>query len=471
MHRWIGGGRSGGIVPQDGSHQVPVCVAAAPADVPDAAFPSRARGYYVLGLLIAAYIVSMMDRTMLSLLVDPIRASLHITDFEISLLHGFAFAIFYTVLGLPMGRLVDRYNRRNLVIGGIVFWSVATAACGLARNFWQMFAARVSVGVGEATLSPAAFSILSDYFPPADRSRVLAFFMTGIYLGTGIATFGGGALIAFVPAATIPLLGHYEPWQVIFLIIGVAGLPVGLALLTAREPRRLGRGPRLAPGVDHERIPLPQVLAYMLERRRVYVMLILGIGLYAMMTNGLKGWVPTFLKRTYGWSPAEVGVRFGLVLLVFGTIGTACGGYGAMWLRKRGHVDANMRLGVVSALVVLPFGIAAPLMPNGAASLALYAVVILMAGVPFGVSAAAIQQITPNRMRGQVSAIYLFGLNLAGIGTGPVLVAMFTDFVFHDDHALRYSLACLALVAVPLSALFYGLGLRPFRAELERDEF
>ncbi len=434
-------------------------------------FPSSAQGYYVLAVLILAYIVSYIDRTMLTLLVDPIRATLKISDFEISLLHGFAFAIFYTVLGLPMGRMADRHNRRNLIIGGIFVWSVATALCGFARNFWQMFGARVSVGVGEATLSPAAYSLLSDYFPPERRSRVLSIYTSGIYLGAGIATFGGGALIAFVPGLTISGFGYHEPWQVIFMIIGLLGLPVGLALLTVREPLRHGANAVLAPTVDAVRIPLRSVVAFMWERRRVYGLLILGISCYAMMTNGLKGWIPTFLQRTYGWSPADVGVSFGLVLLVFGTIGTAWGGFGALWLRKRGYVDANMRLSVMAALLILPFGVAAPLMPDGQLSLALYSVVILLAGVPFGVSAAVIQQVTPNRMRGQVSAVYLFWLNLAGIGTGPIVVAFFTDFVFHSDQALGYSLACLAAITVPLSAWFFYAGLKPLRGALAQGEF
>lgn len=166
-----------------------------------------------------------------------------------------------------------------------------------------------------------------------------------------------------------------------------------------------------------------------------------------------------------------MGVQFGLVLLVFGTIGTAWGGFGAVLLRRRGYLDANMRLSVIAALLILPFAIVAPLMPTGQLSLAIYAIVILLAGVPFGVSAAVVQQITPNRMRGQVSAVYLFWLNLAGIGAGPIVVAFFTDYVFHSDRALGLSLAWLAAVTVPLSALFFYLGLKPLRASLATGEF
>lgn len=432
------------------------------ADAPrDAAYPPSRQGYYVLAVLILAYIVSYIDRTMLTLLVDPIRATLKISDLQISLLHGFAFALFYTILGLPMGRIADRRSRRNLIFGGVLVWSLATSLCGFARNFWQMFAARVSVGVGEATLSPAAYSLLSDYFPPEERSRVLGIYTSGIYLGAGIATFGGGALIAFVPAITLPVLGHHEPWQVIFMLIGLLGIPVALMMLTVREPER-----HVAPVADafnEVAIPLRTIARYMWERRGAYGALILGISCYAMMTNGLKGWIPTFLMRTYGWAPADVGVGFGLVLLTFGTIGTASGGFGAVWLRRRGQDHADVRLSLYAALAILPFAAVAPLMPTGGLALTVYAVVIFLAGVPFGVCATVVQQITPNRMRGQVSAIYLFWLNLAGIGTGPVIVALFTDQVFGNDAALRYSLGCLALVTVPLSALAFLMALRSLR--------
>jgi MFS family permease len=427
---------------------------------PDGDYPSPLLGWYVTGVLILAYMVSYLDRQMLTLMVDPIRQTFGISDLQISLLHGFAFAIFYTVLGLPMGRIADRYNRRNLIVGGIVFWSLMTSLCGVARSYGQMFLARVGVGVGESTLSPAAYSILSDYFPPEQRARVLSVYTSGIYLGAGLATFGGGALLSILSPATLPLLGAREPWQIVFLLLGLVGLPVALMLATVPEPKRRGLGK------STEHLTYRQVFAFMGRHRRAFVALIFGISAYSMVTNGLKGWIPTFLMREYGWSPAEVGVRFGLVLLVFGTTGTAAGGFMAVALRRKGHTDANLKVAMFAGAAMLPLGLAAPLMPGAGLALAVYAAVIFVAGIPFGVAASAVQEITPNRMRGQVSAVYLFGVNLAGIGTGPIVVAFFTDKVFGDDGALPYSLALLVAVGAPLSLALLGWGRKAYRAAM-----
>jgi len=430
---------------------------------PDGDYPSSATGWYVTFVLVLAYMVSYVDRTMLTLLVDPIRKTLQISDLQISLLHGFAFAIFYTILGLPMGRIADRYNRRNLIVVGIAFWSVMTSVCGLARSFGQMFAARVGVGVGEATLSPAAYSILSDYFPPDKRARVLGVYTSGIYLGAGLATFGGGALIMAVEATTLPVIGFREPWQIVFLLIGLLGIPVALMLATVPEPRRRGMLGRSKPAV----LPYSAVFKYLWQRKRAYFALFFGTAAYALMTNGLKGWIPTFLMRVFELTPAQVGLWFGLILILFGSAGTAAGGFGSVALRRRGHPDSNLKVGILAAMAILPLGIIAPLMPTAAASLGVYCAVIFLAGVPFGVAAAAVQEITPNEMRGQMSAIYLSFVNIAGIGVGPMIVAFFTDKVFGRDSAVGWSLACIVAIGAPLAMLLLSLGLRPYRRALD----
>lgn len=437
----------------------------------DAGYPRRVVGWYVTGVLVIAYTVSYIDRTMLTMLVDPIRRTLHISDVQISLVQGLAFAVFYTVLGFPMGRLSDRYNRRNLIIFGALAWSVMTSLCGVARSFGHMFLARVGVGVGEATLSPSAYSILSDYFPPERRARPLSVYTSAIYLGAAAATFGGGALISSIHGARLPLVGVVEPWQIVFMLIGLLGIPVALMMATIPEPPRHGLLAAGATGAPLEALAMRTVLDYMWARRGAYFLLILGISAYSMMTNGLKAWIPTFLMRTFHWSPADVGVWFGLVLVVFGTGGTVCGGVLAVWLRDRGHPDANIRVSIAAALLVLPLGIAGPLMPSGALALTFYAAVMFLGGLPFGVAAAAIQEITPNQMRGQVSAVYLVGLNLAGIGTGPIFVAFLTQVVFGDDQAIRYALACLVGFAATLSSVLLTVGLRAYRRTLSESSF
>ena len=205
--------------------------------------------WYALGILIVAYTFSYLDRQALTLLVGPIRKSLDISDTQLSLLHGFAFAIFYTVLGLPLGRLVDQQRRTTIIAAGVAVWSIMTVFCGLARNFTQMFLARIGVGVGEAALMPGAYSLISDYFPPHSRPIALSLYLSAIYVGAGLATIIGGTIIAIMPAIDAPIVGHLEPWQGVFIVIGLPGLLIALWVLTMREPQRTGAKAGLTPGI------------------------------------------------------------------------------------------------------------------------------------------------------------------------------------------------------------------------------
>ncbi len=430
-------------------------------------YPHPAYGWYVVGVLILIYTASYIDRIMLTLLVGPIRKSLEISDLQFSLLHGLAFAIFYTFLGIPIGRIADRSNRRNLIIGGAVLWSAFTSVCGLARSFGFMFMARIGVGVGEAALSPAAYSLLNDYFPPRKVATALSVYTASIYIGAGLATITAGMLIAALPAMDVPILGHLESWRLVFLVVGALGIPCALLTLTVREPKRTGMSKRYGA----EGAPFSAVVSYMWDRRGAYATVAFGLAAVAMMTNGIKGWVPTFFIRTYGWTIAETGAWFGSGLLVFGTTGVILGGILASWLRKRGDLTSNLKVAMLTAILLMAFGIAAPLMENPTHALFLYCAAIFSGALPFGAAAAAIQEITPNQMRGQVAAVYLFFVNLAGIGFGPTVVAFITDVVFHDDNAIRYSLSILVAVGVPLALLILGLGLKSYRKALEEKDF
>jgi MFS family permease len=386
---------------------------------------------------------------------------------QLSLLHGFAFAVFYTFLGIPLGRIADRGNRRNLVIGGTLVWSVMTSLCGIARSFGLMFIARVGVGVGEAALTPAAYSMLGDYFPPGKLARVLSVYTAAIYVGAGIATMSVGALLKSLPAVYLPLIGHLAPWRMVFVLVGLMGIPCALLTLSVREPARKDVSTRY--GVAGA--SLAAVFAQIWQRRGAYGTVAFGLAAIAMMTNGIKGWVPTYFIRTFGWTIAQTGFWFGSGLLVFGTAGVILGGVLAGWLRARRHQTANLQVALLTAALMMVFGIAAPLTSNAALSLALYCATLFSGALPFGAAAAAIQEITPNQMRGQVAAIYLFIINLAGIGLGPTVVAFFTDVVFRNDHAIRYSLALLVGLGVPLALVVLGLGLRSYRKALAEKDF
>lgn len=400
--------------------------------------------WYALIILIVAYTFSYLDRQALTLMVGPIRQSLDISDTQLSLLHGFAFAIFYTLLGLPIGRLVDQHRRTTIIATGVAVWSIMTACCGLARNFVQMFLARIGVGVGEAALMPGAYSLISDYFPPRSRPIALSLFIGAVFIGAGLATVIGGTLISVMPILHLPVVGQLEPWQGVFIVIGLPGVLVALWIMTLREPVRSGAKAGLTPAIG-------ATLRYMRKHGRTYFLFMTGIAMFSLMWNGLITWLPTYFIRIHGWSTAEVGARFGFTIMISGVMGAVIGGSLATWLRYRGHSDGNIMAGIVGLLVAFPAGLASGLLATPWATLAAAFVFQLGCAMPYGAAAAAIQDITPNQMRGQVTAIYQFVVNMVGIGLGPTLVALFTDHLFDNDMALGQSIIMAVAISGPAS--------------------
>jgi hypothetical protein len=265
----------------------------------------------------------------------------------------------------------------------------------------------------------------------------------------------------------LPVLGYFEPWQVVFLFVGLPGLLVAVLMKTVREPARtaLGHGARAAV------MPVREVVAYLRAHRGAYAFPIAGFAAASLLWNGAQAWIPTFFIRTFGWTPADVGLRFGPVLLLCGSTGVIAGGFLSGWFAKRGHIDANLRVGLWSAALMLPAGLVAPQLATPDACLAAFAAFCFAGAMPYGAAGAALTEITPNQMRAQVTAIYFFFLNLAGIGLGPTVVAMCTDLVFHDDLAVGRSIMVVAAFAAPLSLLLLWLGLKPFRRCLENVDF
>ncbi len=430
-------------------------------------FPSPARAWYAVGLLLAIYTLSFIDRQILALLVGPIKRDLTLSDFEFSLLSGFAFALFYTFFGLPFARHADRGSRRGLVMFGVAFWSIATAACGLARDFLQLFLARVGVGIGEATLTPAANSLIADCFPPERLGRALSVYSLGIPIGSAMAFIMGGAvveLVATLPPWNLPLIGTLHGWQIAFFVVGLPGLAFAALMLTVKEPHRRGRL-RNAAGA-HDSVPLAEVVRFVRARLRVYGPLFFGASLLSMLGYGGTLWMIAFFQRAHGLSAGDAGYVFGLVLLIAGTAGILSGGAIAdRWL-ARGRLDAHLRLLFLGTLAGLPFAIAYPLVPVLAPAVALLAVSTFFSNLPWGTAYAAIAAITPNEMRGQMAALYLFVVNLIGLGTGPSVIALFTDHLFGDESALPLSLAAASAAIAPLAALLFALGRRPFAAAM-----
>ena len=420
--------------------------------------------WYAVGILTVAYTFSYIDRQILSLMVGPIRSDLDISDFQFSLLHGFAFAIFYTFLGIPIGRLADATNRRNLIAAGIAFWSLATVSCGLARQFSQLFIARVGVGVGEAALTPAAYSMLADMFHPRKLGKAIGTYSSGVFVGIGLSFVIGALVISALEARgglTLPLVGHLQAWQATFVIVGAPGLLVAALTLTLKEPARRGAA---------DVMPVREVVRYALKHKRVYALHFAGFSMITLLFNGIMGWGAEYFIRIHDVPRAEIGVQLGLLAMAFGGAGIICGGLYSDWLAGRGHTDAPIKAPLVGTLVLVPVATLAPIVGNPDISLLLFAPLLFFASFPFGPAAAGLQLMTPPAMRAQMSAVYLFVVNLTGIGFGGTAIALVTDFVFVDEMKLHWSMSAVAAAAGVLAIILLGLARRPFRhsiAELE----
>jgi MFS family permease len=425
-------------------------------------WPSAAAGWYAVAILTIAYIFSFIDRTILALLVDPIKADLNLTDTQMGLLGGFAFAVFYTLMGLPIGWLADRKRRNVIITVGIFTWSLMTAACGLAKNFWHLILARVGVGVGEAALSPPAFSMIADYFPPNKLGRPIGVYNAGIFLGVALAFMLGGAIVQFFsaqPPVELPVIGAVVPWQLAFIAVGLPGLLVAALMLTVKEPPRRGVSSTDSPS-------LRSLFAWLKQRRGAMLTHMFGFAILGMPVQAIFLWAPSFFIRSFGYTPGQVGPTLGLLALVFGAGGMFAGGWLNDWFRSRGHADAPMRVGVVAAVGSTPFALTAGLAENDMLALILMAPLVFF--VCCGVSAAptGLQLIAPNRYRAQVSAIYMLILNLIASGLAPFLVGYFTDSLFGDPKAVGQSIALVG-VASPVAALVLALGLGAFRRTAE----
>jgi MFS family permease len=431
-------------------------------------YPSSAYAWYVVALLTLAYVFSFIDRQILSLLVRPIRTDLGIGDKEMSLLMGATFALFYTLFGIPLGRLADTRSRRGLIAIGIAFWSVMTAGCGITKKFWELALMRMGVGIGEATLSPSAYSLIADYFRPERRATAMSVYSMGIYIGSGLAFILGGMVVGFASGQesfAVPLVGAVRSWQVVFFIVGLPGLAVALLTLTIKEPVR--KGVRHASGHGPSAFPLSAVFSYLRDNRGTFLCLSLGVALVTLNAYGATAWIPTFFVRRFGWTPAETGMAFGLVVGISGGLGIISGGWLSDWLRQRGYTDASPRVAWLAILAWLPFGIAFPLAPTGKLAMAILVPATFFSSIPFGVTPAAIQQMMPNPMRAQATAIYLFVINLIGMGLGPTAVAVLTVDVFKDETAIHHSLLTVGAIAHTAGSILLWLCLKHFRGSIE----
>ncbi len=427
------------------------------------------------------YVFAFIDRQILSMMIVDLKQGLNLDrDWHAGFLMGPAFAIFYTLFGIPFGRLADSQNRRVIIAIGLGLWSLVTAGCGIAKNFWQMALMRVGVGVGEASLSPSAYSMIADYFPREKLGRAIAFYGMGIYLGSGVAYVVGGRAITYVRETApwqLPLLGLVQPWQKVFFLVGLPGLlVVPLLLLTVREPLRRGLLRRNAQETASQSVSIPirEVLHHMGRHWKTIVTHNVGFALLAFSGLGTTAWLPEMFRRVHGWEMDQFGLIYGGIFATFGALGIFSGGYFADWLSRKGYRDAKIRIGFFAAWIWFPAGIAFPLLSDANAAMFLVIFAVYLAALPGALGAAAIQELMPNNMRGQTSAIYLLVVNMMGLALGPLILALLTDYFFTEAtygvEGIRYSLLSLTVAAHIVSTFLLWRCMGHFRESKDRLE-
>jgi len=432
-------------------------------------YPSAGYAWYVVVILMLAYVFAYLDRFILTLMVEPIKRDLGISDTQMSLVLGLAFAIFYTLLGIPIGRLADRANRRTIVAAGIAIWSIMTAACGLAKNFGTLFLARVGVGVGEATLQPCATSLLGDYFPRGKRGLAYSVYAWGLGIGAGGAMILGGRVIETVSKGgtiILPIVGEIFPWQAVFFVIGLPGLIVAALMMTVKEPIRRDQ----VVNQSKDAIPFGEVVSYLTQRWRTYGSHFLGLSVMTIIGNAYVFWLPSVFIRTHGWTVGEVSFWYGLILGLGGPIGVTLAGYLGDKLYKNGVKDGHMKVALYGTLMLVPVAIVVPLIPNATVAMALMVIHSIGSGMPTAAGPSALMMIAPNQMRGQITAIYWFVISGLGLGFGPLSVALLTDKVFGDPTSVGYSLALVSAIAGILVSWVLVFNLRHYRGTVEETE-
>lgn len=421
--------------------------------------------WYLVGVLMLAQTCSFIDRMIMGLMVGPIRQSFGISDTQFSLLAGLAFSLFYSLMGLPLARIADRGNRRKLIMVCISLWSVMTALCGLARGFWTLFLARVGVGVGEAALSPAAYSMITDAFPNKTLGLATSVYTMGVTFGSGLAYMLGGVVIGWastVGTFHIPIVGELEGWRLTFMIVGIPGLVITLLLGTVKEPAR----PSGQVGVA---VPLREVLQFISDRRRAIGCHIIGVAIFIMVVFGINIWGPTYLIRTFDFSPADAGMSFGIIMMALGTAGLLAGGTIADAWFARGRRNAYPLVILISGLCMLPFVLGMGWVEQANLGLICLAGATFFSAFQGGIAAGTLQLMTPGPMRAQVAALYFLLANLIGIGLGPTVVAVLTDFVFANDAAIGQSLALSAAILIPLACTLIWIALPAIDEAVERN--
>lgn len=424
----------------------------------ESAYPRPTTAWWGVALFTLGAILSYTDRQILAILVDPIRASLHLTDTQLSVLQGAAFAVIYSFIGLPLGRIADLVPRRALLVVAIALWSAGTAACGLVDSFGALLGARLLVGIGEAALAPAAISLIGQYFPPDRRGTAMGVFLAGIVIGAGAAIGIGGGLLQLAEASSLhalPVIGALAPWRTVLLIAGIAGVIMCAAMFTVHEPA----GRSFAPALLRARLlGFGEIGRAFRNHGGILVPLYGALAFWSIVDNALLSWTPALLMRRFAWSPGEVGARLGAIAILAGLIGTPAGGLISDRVTARWGMRARFPLLVIVA-VGGTLGAPVGLLGTAAGALTSACCWIFLSSALGTIAIATILDLLPQDSRGFGTSTIAFNNIIVGLGLGPTLVALVTDKVFHDSQAVGYAMSCIIAPSVLMAILLFAVAM------------
>ena len=430
-------------------------------------YPNAKAAWTTVVILSLTYMFSMMDRQILVLLIEPVKSDLQISDTEVSLLTGFAFAIVYTFMGIPMGRTADLWIRKYVIIFGVTIWSVLTMVSGFTKTFGQLFAARMGVGFGEAALTPTAYALIPDLFPPNKLARAMSVFVLGgTAIGGGMSLLLGGFVIGYVEgwgSLTLPLIGELKPWQLVLVVVGFLSLLMVIPLGLMKEPARHTSDTQSG---SQEQLAFKQVLKYLWDHKAFYGYFILGATLANLFGYGSAAWIPSYFIRLHEWDASSTGMTLGMLYIVPALIGGLSGGWLSDYFYNKGYPGAPLYLMLGVMLLSIPCMVLFIYLPWISLSLVFLFLLYLLVSFFFVLYPTVIQMATPNRMRAQISAIHLLAGNLVGIGLGPTVIALVTDYGFKDEMAVGHSIVVVGVLAYSVGALALVKALKPFVAEV-----
>ena len=423
--------------------------------------------WWALILLTATYTFSFIDRQIINLLVDPIRADLSLSDSQVSFLQGLAFVLPYVILSIPLGRIVDRANRIRVLVIGILAWTISCVTCGLAKNFWQLGVARMGVGAGEASVTPASWSLLADYFPEDKRALPVSIFLMGPYLGAGLSLILGAEVVGWASGLgtiELPMIGALAPWQLTFMLVALPGLLMVFLLPLLQEPPRTQR-------LTETAVPLSwgDVAHYVWPRRGVFGAYLLGAPFIVLVLYALQAWVPSLLIRVHGLEIVDAGRYYGTIALVAGSAGVLSGPVAARWLATRmDPARAPLITSIWSTSLLIPVLVGAGLAESLSWALVLITGASYLVTFPLALFATGLQSASPNEMRGLMAGCFVLSTNLIGLALGPTSVALASDYIFESTQAVGSSLALVGATVLPMAVLLLWRGLSTISSDAER---